>query len=109
MSQYRLLRGTVFLGTVTHLPDEAVDGSPWDIGRLESTAEFSPVRPIFETEQRLLDEAVALEPSTAADQLFIAAATVQKAIADMGFVLLGADGPIHIAELHINGQEVHWR
>ncbi len=53
MEQFRLVRGGVTLGIVTHTPDEQIDGAAWDIGRLEPSPKFETVRHLFEREQRL--------------------------------------------------------
>ena len=109
MTTYGFYCGDTFAGAVTHLPGESVDGSPWDIGRLEPTVEFESYRPIFDAEQQLMNEAVALEPGLASELLFDAAEAVQAQIMGFPVRLEGPEGTLTVMELHVLGNEVHWR
>jgi hypothetical protein len=111
MHQFRLVRGNVPLGVVTHAPDERIDGSPWDIGAFEPSPDFESVRPLFEQEQRLLDESVRTEDPPASDRLLESASGLQRQILQPGVCLVSlADGRrLDVEELHIEAGRIFWR
>ena len=96
MSGYRLYRGDVLLGTLTHTGDDF----PWHDGTFDPAPVFEEVRPLFDRELALLNADRMDEWETA-----------WGAIAALGLRLepMAAGSDVNEFLLHIEGQRAWWR